>query len=552
MNTNAGKIPKELAISNIDLDRTAPSEPEFSDIVWEGDILKWLGMWQADCSALNTLAAANRLSLRHHIISFARQRKYSMGTIRGFLNALNFSLSKYSTEVFDMAWLTMAMTLPSFTMHFGTFRSFFIYWHDRYPLAITNDALQLLSRPFSRRKNKNVLSDDPEKSWLTELEYDALLRCIWDNFDRTITDAQVTLMRLLSLQYARRPGQLAHLKICDFREDSDSAGNDATRRHIHFPGAKDVGALLNFRDSKEEIHPVADHLWDLFQIQKNEVRLLVEKKLDRTINEQELAQLPIFITSEKLDKAVEVLTQKYYIDWNLNFDHQTLHISPQTVSKVLRWARNKLGDNNDKAQRPSPPLSHRTGRPIHVNATRLRHTRARQLARAGTPKHVLSFWLGHECVKTLDAYYNDPAEDARQIDEAMKSALLPLAMAFTGKLLDDESYATCANDPEKTLEFAADGNLKNVGKCGKHSFCATTSVPIPCYRCKMFEPLVYAPHEEVLLALLKRQSEENAMIRIGGNRKLLTPINLEPDIRAVQACIARCDARKTELKERNE
>ncbi len=121
-------------------------------------------------------------------------------------------------------------------------------------------------------------------------------------------------------------------------------------------------------------------------------------------------------------------------------------------------------------------------------------------------------------------------------------------MAFTGKLLDDESQATRANDPESTLEFAADGNLKDVGKCGKHSFCATTSVPIPCYRCKMFEPLVHARHEEVLHALLKRQAEEDAIIKIGGNRKLLTPIDLGPDIRAVQACIARCDARKGELK----
>jgi hypothetical protein len=129
----------------------------------------------------------------------------------------------------------------------------------------------------------------------------------------------------------------------------------------------------------------------------------------------------------------------------------------------------------------------------------------------------------------------------------MKGALVPLAMAFTGKLLDDESQATRANDAESTLEFAADGHLKNVGKCGKYSFCAITSVPIPCYRCKEFEPLVYAPHEEVLHALLKRQAEEDAMIKIGGNRKLLTPINLGVDIRAVQACIARCNARKAEL-----
>jgi len=54
-------------------------------------------------------------------------------------------------------------------------------------------------------------------------------------------------------------------------------------------------------------------------------------------------------------------------------------------------------------------------------------------------------------------------------------------------------------------------------------------------------------HDEVLNALLKRQAEEKAMIKIGGLRKLLTPIDLSSDIRAVQACIKRCDQRKAEL-----
>ena len=366
------------------------------------------------------------------------------------------------------------------------------------------------------------------------------------DYDLAITDTQVTLMRLLSLQYARRPYQLASLKLCDFRDGSED-GNSTGQRCIHFPSAKDKDAEKNFRDSKVEVHPVAEHLWSLFQIRKDEVKALFEKKLDRILTEQELAQLPVFTCEAQQQKAVEVLSKHHQIDWRDNLSNQLFHISSQQVSMVLRWKTNNLGDNRVNEQRPSPPLSHRTDKPIKISATRMRHTRARQLARLGTPKHVLSFWMGHESENSIDSYYNDPAEEARQINEAMKGALVPLAMAFTGKLLDDESQATHANDPESTLEFAADGTLKNVGKCGKHSFCATTSVPIPCYRCRMFEPLVFAPHQEVLHALLHRQAEEYAMIKIDGNRRLLTPIDLGPDIRAVQACIAHCDARKAEL-----
>jgi integrase len=547
MTAAASKEPVEFPNLDLNLDRTARPQSEPADLFWEGDTLNWVGVRNMDCSAFKELASDIHRSLREHIISFAQSGKCAPQSWASAVKAINASLVQACTREFNLAWLVKALTTPSFQVYKGSIASFFIYWHDRYPKAITSDALQLLARPLTRNARPlNVLSDDPEKGWLTDLEYDALLRSTWDNYDQGITGTQITLMRLLSLQYARRPAQLANLKIGDFRDGSVPGDNTGERR-IHFPGAKDRGAQENFRDSKEEVHPVAGHLWDLFQIQEQEVKALFEQHLGRSLTEPELAQLPVFTSQLQVEQAINTLTGHYRSDWQTNLASPLFHLPFGTASKIMCWNSNTLGDNSVKTPKPTPPISHRTGRSIQITATRMRHTRARQLARLGTPRHVLSFWLGHATEKTLDSYYNDPAEEARQLNDAMKGALVPLAMAFTGRLLDDESHATRANDPESTLEFAAQGNLKNVGKCGKHSFCATTSVPIPCYRCKMFEPLVHAPHEEVLDALLKRQAEEDAMIKIGGARKLLTPIDLGPDIRAVQACIARCNARKAEL-----
>ncbi|MYM39795.1 site-specific integrase [Duganella qianjiadongensis] len=534
-------------VLDLNLDRTARPGSRPGTPFWEGDLLKVVGIMNIDCSGFKVLEPETRHSLREHLLLFAESKKYATTSYIGAVRSLNNSLTQYPTREFDLAWLVKAITLSGVKTTKGTLKSFFIYWKDRYPLAISSDALQLLVRSLPRTKRpRNVLSDDPEKSWLTDLEYDALLQCIWDNYDHGITTTQVTLMRLLSLQYARRPVQLTSLKIGDFRDGPAEGGGTGGRR-ISFPGAKDKGALQNFRDSKEEVHPVAVHLWDLFQIQKHAVKALFKEKLDIALTEQELAQLPVFIHAAQLENAVEALTSHYGFDWRTHLDNWLFHIGNKNVSSILAWRSNTLGDNSDKSKKQSPPLSHRTGRPIKVSSTRIRHTRARQLARLGTPKDVLSFWLGHTYEKTIDSYYNDPAEEARYLDETMKGALVPLAMAFTGKLLDDASQASRANDPESTLEFATGGNLKDVGKCGKHSFCATTSVPIPCYRCKLFEPLVYAPHDEVLNALQKRQAAEDAMIKIGGTRKLLTPIDLGPDIRAVQSCIAKCNVRKAEL-----
>lgn len=544
--TTMQKAPAERLDFDINLDRTIRPEPATSNLFWDEDILKWVGVNSVNCSAFKVLAPKTRQSLQDHLILFAQSGKYATGSFIMAVQALRYALAQHPTSDFDLAWVVKALMLSSFQTSKGTLESFFIYWQDRHPEAITGEALQILARPLRRKSRpSNVLSDDPEKSWLTNLEYDALLRCIWDNYDQGITGTQATLLRLLSLQYGRRAVQLANLKLGDFRDNPQNGG--ASERRIHFPAAKDQSAEQNFRDSKEEVHPVADHLWDLFQIQKHEVKALLERKLSIILTEHEIAQLPVFTHEVQVEEAIDLLIKHRRNEWQANLNSRFFHIDSPAVGNLLKWKCNTLGNNKDQTPKPKPPLSHRTGKPIKSTATRMRHTRARQLARLGMPKHVLSFWMGHEDVRSLDSYYNDPAEEARQINEAMKFALAPLAMAFTGKLLDDESQATRANDPESTLEFAANGNLKHVGQCGKHSFCATTSVPIPCYRCKMFEPLVNAPHEEVLHALLIRQAEENATIKIGGNRKLLTPIDLGPDIRAVQACIARCNARKAEL-----
>ena len=63
----------------------------------------------------------------------------------------------------------------------------------------------------------NVLSDDPELSWLTDAEYETLLLNVWRNYESDNFSVSRTFTLLLSMQYARRPVQLAQLKIGDFQ-----------------------------------------------------------------------------------------------------------------------------------------------------------------------------------------------------------------------------------------------------------------------------------------------------------------------------------------------
>ncbi|MWJ28582.1 site-specific integrase [Halomonas sp. ZH2S] len=533
---------EESPNTDAELLRTQRPERPSSDFIWEQDTFRRIGYGGVNMTkALSKFDLAQKESFKQAALDFSAKGDYAQTGFVSLMCAISKSLKHFPVSAFDTSWVAQTLKVPLFVLNIGTIKRFFVFWKARNPQAISDEALQLLIKIKSRAVySNNVLSDDPEKSWLSDEEYEALLASVWRNYEDGLFSTSRTLITLLSMQYARRPIQIAHLKFQDVRNAASDDSSGLSGPVVSFPGGKDMGAETGFRDSKFEHHPLPGHLWNLFEIQRNEIQAMVEFQLDIHLSDSELQKLPVFASAGRIERAKYELTSQYRVDWRSNLDHHLFHMRPLRISQILAWTPNSHRDIE-------PPLSHRTGRPLVVSATRLRHTRARQLARKGVLLHVLSHWLGHTNEKSLRAYYNDPAEDARKLDEAMAPTLMPLAMAFAGKLIDSEEQASRSNDPISRLEFAKNGELKNVGNCGKHSFCATTSVPIPCYRCRHFEPLVSAPHKEVLEALKIRQEEENQALRIGGARDLLVPIDLSADILAVKNCIDRCNARKREL-----
>lgn len=513
-----------------------------STFVWNKDVFSQIGYRSLNMSkAMSTLPLTLRSSLKEAILDFSSRNYYVPAVIISIFFSINASMKRNPTRSFDTKWVTHSLEVISFKNNIVGIRKFFLFWMARDANCITKEAIQILMKAKPNRKHpRNVLSDNPEKSWLTDTEYNALLTKIWHNYEDGFFSTNRTLMLLLSMQYARRPSQISQLKIKDFRIAGSDDKSGLSGTIVSFPGTKDMGAKTEFRDSKFEHHPLPEHLWNLFEIQRENTRSSFEQQLNIKLTADEIENLPVFVEPNTIKSAMFKLNNLLKIDWRNNLGHQLFHTSPQNVSEILAWRPNGHYDT-------PTPLSHRTNQPIVVNATRLRHTRARQLARKGVPLFILSFWMGHTSERSIRAYYNDPAEDARKLDQAMAPSLMPLAVAFAGNLIDNVAQASRQDDPKSCLEFSSNGELKNVGNCGKYSFCSTTSIPIPCYRCRHFEPLVTAPHGEVLIALKNRQEEENQLLRIGGARELLTPIDLSADIIAVQNCIDRCQSRKIEL-----
>lgn len=422
------------------------------------------------------------------------------------------------------------------------FRLLLLEWHKLGFEGIDNEVADFLNefrisrnqRPMGNR----IRSDNPTEGWYTDKEYDDLVSVIWADYEANRNSLWNTTACLLCAQYGRRPVQLSQLKTGDLKKIDENCGVSGKR--IEFPGAKDQGTNC-FREAKLEVHPMSDALWNLCQLQATESVAVFESLLGRTLAQTESKKLPLFHprTKPSLKRRLTLANKHLGQSENLLIS-KFLHITPKEISVAL------IRNHSSKKRTHTPVLSERTGKPLVENAYRFRYTRARQLARMGVPRTTLQFWMGHENPKTIDAYYDDPAERARVLNDAIEPLMAPLAQAFQGIIRDSETNAMRGDDPSSRIEL--DGRVElGVGTCGEHGFCSA-SVPIPCYRCTKFQPWVYGPHEEVLERLLERQRLENGAPLAGRGKRLLVPLQLNKDIDAVRSVIMLCNNRKQVLK----
>lgn len=409
--------------------------------------------------------------------------------------------------------------------HFNQLKTFILYWNNLSPGTINKKSIIALQSCATikppRPSGSNVRSDNESEGWLTDEEYHSIVDTIWFDYETGINSLWNTTASLLCAQYGRRPIQLAHLKIKDLRQQSK------TEQYIEFPGAKDRNSE-GFRLSKFEIHPIGDHLWQMCQRLAQESINEFEKHLG-PLSYNLKRELPLFYPRSQLTKRLHMINDIHKNELD-RCSSRFLHTRAKRMSTVLRRSTG------------TRVWSSRTNDYLEEYAYRFRYTRARQLARLGVSKKTLGYWLGHEHSKSLDAYYDDPAERARVLDDGISNIMSPLAQAFRGRSIRNKSEATRASDESSVIEL--DGNDDYaVGNCGSSGFC-TASVPIPCYRCTKFEPWLDGPHEEVLQRLLERQNEENMNPLPGSGRRLLTPLQLDRDIQAVLNVINHCNKAK--------
>jgi len=204
--------------------------------------------------------------------------------------------------------------------------------------------------------------------------------------------------------------------------------------------------------------------------------------------------------------------------------------------------RMRVGDLGATLHRVSDALDLKAhdGSPLHLTPRRLRYTFATKLVADGASPQEVADALDHSDTGYVMVYFNTRSDVVQRLDKAMGLALAPIAQAFMGVIVDDETGAIRARDKNSRIKHYSPTmkSLENVGSCGSFGFCGLMA-PIACYTCTHFQAWLDGPHEHVLDELERKRNERLA----AGADPKMTQIH-DRTMLAVAEVIVRCAARR--------
>lgn len=346
----------------------------------------------------------------------------------------------------------------------------------------------------------------PEDGPLTDIEMSGIVSAVLESYARGSADLLETSYALILAMTGRRPVQITALKIKDLLTISG-------KYFINMPRGKQRYAL--WRGSFKRIAIVED-LWILLMQQAESVKEHFKFMISDEVPSHLVPELPLF---PNLGKAVTLENLESSLDGDI------LHAPSANVGKVMGGLKHKININSE-----------RTGSPIHLNPTRFRYTLGTNLAREGKGELIIAEALDHTDTQNAGVYVRNIPEIVERIDKAVALRLAPIAQAFQGVLVKNESLAKRGGDRASRI-CSAGGN---VGSCGSYGFCNALA-PVACYTCMYFEPWLDGPHELVLDELI---SERDIVLDSTGDLKIAS-VN-DRLILAVSDVVARCKAMQSE------
>lgn len=363
----------------------------------------------------------------------------------------------------------------------GCLSGFLKKWHELSYAGIEGSAIAILNqlRLKGNKKGEAVLTMDPVNGPYSDLEVQGILSALENAFQDGIVKLDEYVLVWLFLALGQRPIQYALLKVCDVSFGETKTG--ITVYTIRVPRAKQRNKLARSEFKNRVLIP---------QIGENLLLHACEMKERFSKILEDPGQAPLFPTlmaREKVPPGYEF--------------HKTSQSLSLTLSKVL-----------DRLH----VMSERTGKPLHISSMRFRRTVGTRAAIEGHGELVIAELLDHTDTQNVGIYVESTPEIIDRIDRAVAFRLAPLAQAFAGVIITDESESPYPGDPShRVCDPRFDQSMKPLGSCGKHGFC-NSMAPIACYTCRSFHPWLDAPHEAVLNYLIaeRERLQTSSDIRI--------------------------------------
>lgn len=359
--------------------------------------------------------------------------------------------------------------------YLGAMSGFLKRWHDMGPPGLTDEAVSVLEalRIKGNAKGVAVLTMDPRMGPLSSIELEQIQYALNAAFASGEIEEDVYLLTWLFMALGQRSAQYAALKVCDVVADN-------VQGEIHYslkvPRVKQRNAdpRLQLKE-RPLVSQVGQPLFEYASRVRERFRGLL----------RDPAQAPLFPMSEAPAERVR--------QWTSGYEY---HRTGSAVSQLLSGALARL-----------KVRSERSGEPLHISPLRFRRTFGTRAAQEGHGELVIAELLDHSDTQNVGVYVAAVPEIAERIDRAIAMHLAPLAQAFKGMLIRDESEATRGTDvASRILDPRIDRSMKPMGSCGQHSFC-DFNAPIACYTCHHFQPWVDGPHEAVLEHLLAQRDQ---------------------------------------------
>lgn len=389
----------------------------------------------------------------------------------------------------------------------GSIRAFLRTWVSIGYKGIPSETLLMMEkwRIKGNEKGFAVQSMCPENGPLTDIEMDGIVSGVLECYSNGKLELRDTCYAMTLAMTGRRPVQITSLKIKDLEVVEG-------RYFINFPRGKQRYGKWRSAFGK---FPVVEDLWLLLQSQAKSVKAFFNERVAGGVPARLVPELPLFPAMGAYS-ATESLEELLAGDF--------LHAPAAEISDAMSFVKSKVR-----------VISERTGSITHMNPNRFRYTLGTNLAREGKGEYVIAEALDHTDTQNAGVYVRNIPEFVEQIDKAVALQLAPLAQAFRGVLVVNESDALRGGDPSSRICSSRGG----VGNCGSFGFCGALA-PVACYTCSHFQPWLDGPHEHVLDQLI---SERDNVLQMTRDAKIAS-VN-DRLILAVSDVVTRCKAIKS-------